>query len=194
MRHFLSYDATGLITGQHTYKDVGSQLGGWPEEFDLDNPDSTNQAVIDWKAGLGTLPHGFVLFDCNCPCTNGVCPCCNAHRVNYRVDLTTKQAVEKPASGLLIDGAPVAVGAKLDRAPGTPLELKITAIGAPDGALVTVAQGPVEVMQTSPVEVAFTSDISAPLTLVAPAQGSCGKIRAYGLYTKPVDLEIRGWA
>ena len=54
MKHFLGLDADDKLVSTHTHKTYKTGLGGWPVEFDLDNPDSTNPGVIGFKQNMKT--------------------------------------------------------------------------------------------------------------------------------------------
>ncbi len=195
MRHFLSYDTNGKLLGIHTYVHQPSQLGGWPADYDLENPASTNENVTAWKNGLKTPGiDGFVLYECPCSPTMKTCSCPSDRFADSYLD--NGDLTPRPASGLLIDNGPVSTGSTIDSPPGTIMKLKVTCAGAPDGSSVTIAQSPfVQVLDTSDatVDLAITSGETPEINLTAPAQGMCADLRIGGDHVQQMSLKIRGW-
>lgn len=196
MRHFLSYDSSGKLLGIHTYADGPSQLGGWPADYDLENPDTTNENVLAWKSGLKNQNvDGFVLYDCPCSPTVKTCTCPSQRFSDSYLE--SGVLTPRPTSGLLIDGGPQTSGSTLDSPPGTVLKLKVTCATAPDGSKVSVTQLPVvQLLDTSDLttEVTLTSGETPEINVTSPAQGLCGELRITGDHVQPMSLKVRGWA
>ena len=196
MKHFLGLDADDKLVFTHTHKTYKTGLGGWPVEFDLDNPDSTNPGVIGFKQNMKTKTIvKWVGYDCPCSPSVGVCSCASKRRVDHCC--VDGALVAKPVAGLLVDGSPHTPGVIVDRPPGTPIEIKIASADTPDDGTVLVMQEDVirllETLDYS-VELTFTGGETNPATLYAPAQGVVGRVTAYGEHTCPLELRVRGWA
>lgn len=196
MRHFLGLDADNNLISTHTHKTYQTGLGGWAEDFDLDNPNSENPVVIGYKQRLKNKKIvRWKLLDCPCSPSKGVCGCASQARCSMRVD-DNDALVPKPTCGFVIDGAPYDPNAALDRPPGTAMTLKIAGAEVPDNTTVTLAQGTqIQLMQTQEpsIELTFNGGETEEVTLYAPTHGLTGRVQAHGTHTCPMMFKVRGW-
>lgn len=195
MKAFLGLDASGNLISTHTHRTWKTGLGGWSEEFDLDNPNSANPDVAEFKAAMRNKNIvQWVAYDCPCPPTNGTCSCASARRVDHRWD--GNSLVAKPQCGLLVDGAPYVPDSVIDRAPEQELLLKVAGAEVPNDATVSIIQDDQpRLLDTSErrIELTFQDGETGEVSAYAPAQGMVGRLLAYGPYTAPLKLRVRGW-
>jgi len=193
MRHYLGIDSTGKVVSLHTYVDSPTQMGGWPLDFDICNPDSESAWVQDWLKKIKKKPEGgFVCFDCPCSPTEKTCRCPSVKmRGAYVVG---GELVDCAASAFQIEGATVTPDHTLTRAPGTTVDVRVLA-DVPDGTTATVYRSDMPAVFVDPtIEVTFTGGVAGPFQITAPAQGFSGSIEVDGLKICPSRLTLRGWA
>lgn len=195
MRHFLSYDANGELQGEMSFTNAKTGLRGWPDDYELDNPDSTHANTRAWVDSRKVKPAGYVRYDCPCSPTAHTCACAGQFRLgNYVVDGV---AVAKPAHAITIDGATYEPGTIIDRAPGADITVAVSAPDAPDDEKLMVLQPATFQMLTTTeqsMELTYASGAVPDIILKAPAQGFIGIVALYGKCCGRVDIKIRGWS
>ena len=194
MKHFLSYDETGNLQGQMSFTNAVTGHQGWPDEYELDNPNSTNKKTRDWLDSRKNKPAGYVRYDCPCPPTEKDCACAGQYRVGYFWNGSA--VVVKPDHAITVDGATYTPGEILSKPPGQALVVLVTA-DVPDGEKVSVMQpGNLQLLESTAAEtlLEYTSGALPPFTLYAPAQGFVGGIALYGKCCTRLDIKVRGWS
>jgi hypothetical protein len=201
MRHFISYSEDGQLVGVHTHKFARGGLGGWPENYDLENGlEATNDAARSFAQRLieahpGRIT-GFVKYDCACPATAGSCTCPNMRRIDHVANEARNELVAKPAVAILVDGATWDGSSEVIRAEATAIVLKVQCAEAPDGAIVilTQARSPRLWSPTDPIELAFTDGETPEQIIYAPPRSMTGLVQFYGPCVTAMNMPVVGWA
>jgi len=196
MKHYLSHDTNGKIVGVHTHHHHQTQLGGWPDDRQLEDPGSEDETVQSLRgAQLGGANGAIAFIAYNCPCapTETRCACAPTKAGNARV--AEGKLVDKKTGSLVIDGSPAASGSTVKRPPGTKIKFSVASAGAVDGSKVVVQQGgPVAIIDSDkPVELAFADGMTPTFEVVAPTQGMTGGIMVNGDDFAPIYVYVRGW-
>lgn len=193
MRHLLSYDATGEITGIHSHRQAATGLRGWPLRFELDNPDTVEPDSRAWLDSFKKKPTGgFVFHDCECPGTSTTCKCAAECVRDSRVEdgkivFAGRQLMIVQVNGVGVEGDSV-----LSRSPGTALKMNVICDGC-ESVIVQQSARP-QVLESTESE--LTIQLVAGKTEIvayAPAQGLVGTLRITGVGFHPFLLAIRGW-
>ncbi len=195
MKHYLSYDADGTIFGACSYSEAYTGLSGWPDVYEIDNPDTAHEPSRLWRASAKRPPTGgYLHYDCRCPRTARNCNCASVVRMaNYVVE---GRLTAKLATVVLLDGVEVeASGYTISRLPGSTVEVKVRIPGAPDGERIAVAQSARQVLATAElmVEMTTTNGALPDFDAYAPAQGIVGALRIFGRVCTLMEVRIRGW-
>jgi len=200
MRHFISYDTNGQLVGVHSHKFARGGLGGWPEDYDLENGlEAVNDSARAFAQRLikvhGDRIVGFIKYECPCPATAGSCRCANMRRVDHVACDERCTLVAKPASGVLVDGATWDGHSEVVRAPGAAIVLKVVCAEAEDGATVTLVQAksPRLWSPTDPIELTFTNGETPEQTIYAPPRSLTGMVQFYGHCVTPMNMPVVGW-
>lgn len=193
MRHLLGYDATGEITGIHSHRQAATGLRGWPQSFELDNPDTVDPDSRAWLDSFKKKPTGgFVFYDCECPGTEAACKCAVTCVKDNHVKNGEIVSAERQLMIVQIAGESIAGESILDHPPGTALKLELTCDGC-ESVIVQQSARP-QVLESTESE--LTIQLVAGKTEIvayAPALGLVGTLRITGVGFHPFRLAIRGW-
>ena len=196
MKHYLSYESDGSISGINPYTAVGTGLFGWPDEYEIDNPDTEHAPSKFWRDCVKQQPTGgYIRYDCPCPRTARNCNCASAARMTKYVE--DGRLVDTLPVSVLIDGAEVTTtGQVISKPVGARIKVEVKIPGAPNGERIAVMQGamPQLLDTTEPMLELTTADGELEeFDAYAPAQGLTGHLRIFGRVCALLEVRIRGW-
>lgn len=204
MRHFMGYNADGVIASLESYSP-----GGWPSICEnctggcegLADTACKNPSVVSLRtkrADKNPEIVGFIAYDCPCPSTAFGCE--GNHQNDWTnlhyVDVATGEWVKKPGVSLTLDGQPVAGEDELiNKEPGTTSIFKIIAPSVPDGEnLVLGTFGPFDIVDGPDLmTVEINNGESEDITFYAPAHGIKVMVGVSGKWTPVKRFQFRGW-
>lgn len=194
MKHYLSYAENGAIFGINPYGSA-SGLRGWPDEYEIDDPNTTHEPSQTWREGARQPPGGgYLRYDCPCPRSARNCNCATVMCLSkYVVD---GHLIDKLAISVTVDGEQAVSGQVFDKPPGSKTTVGIRIDEAPDGETIAVMQDTMpQIMLTSEpmIEMATVEGALPDVDVYAPAQGFVGRLRIAGRICTMMEVRIRGW-
>jgi hypothetical protein len=194
MKHYLAYQSDGSISGICSYQQAGTGLRGWPDDYELDNPESDHTETRNWLASAKNPPTGgHIRYDCPCPRTAAQCNCASVIQMTRWV--SDGQLTDKITTFMKVDGEIVASGSVISRPPGTPIALRFEFDGVPDGEVIGLSQFATPmVLESTETAIPTPASGGAIETIAyAPAQGLVGAVRVFGRICTMMEVRIRGW-
>jgi hypothetical protein len=193
MRHYLSYSAEGEITGIHAHQQATTGLRGWPEHFEIDNPDTEQPDSRTWLDNLKTKPTGgFIRYECPCSPAQQDCNCANERRLSHYIE--GGEFVARTTAIVQIDGEAVEPDATVSRPPGSVLKLKVLCDDPDETVTILQTVAPQLLESTDPtIALPVVDGATAEVNVYSPAQGFTGSLYITSRCFRPVKLNIRGW-
>ena len=189
MKHWLWYKTDGEIGGEIVRRD------GWGVE-DLNDSESTDPTVIDLRATYTVMSGftGFISFTCGDG--DGLCDCACQKVSDERVNLSGPALETKPTFVIKVDSVTMDNKGTIDKTPSVSVDIHLEGT-VPDGVVVCLANaGRVDMLETSPQFLTFSSNVTNTIAITAPTAGATGVVSLVPQNLKDArqgHFSIRGW-
>lgn len=194
MKHYLRFDATGKLVGEHKF------TGGFPEGCDPSCPDTTDETAL-WIRGQYPDTDSYFEYVCPCPSNVRFCKCAQTRTADSYLAGGTV-LTPKPVITLVVDSLSVdqnTLDSPLVKVPGASITFQLAGADVPDGTVVEIrrASGGLlpDLAASFPFNLTFTTGVTEQVTLTAPLHGFTGGLWLAGdKYVNRQFLFVKAWA